>query len=287
MVVRNTDKLTLRQLLSLYALYAKMDFAWLTRDRLFASVAIISDIIANAASVTGVFLLAWRFGGIGGMTGDEILLMLAYTTLVTGLFQLFFAANNTGHISRRIGRGQLEHMFIQPLPLPVQLLTEGFIPFTGSGNMLTGAALIAVALWRLDIAPTWWWLFSLAGNLLVSTVIILASSYLASSAAFRAPVQAEEISTYVIDGHGSISEFPLSGMPRKMQTALVAVLPSGLLGWFPTLVLLGKPPLGLPGWFPVAAALAFSAAAAYFFRKGLKYYVTKGINRYLPYGHRR
>jgi ABC-2 type transport system permease protein len=102
------NKLSLQRLLRLYALYARMDLAWLTRDRLFATVAIVSDVIANISSVTGVFLLAWRFGGIGGMTGDEVLLMLAYTTLVTGIFQLFFAANNTGHISRRIGRGQME-----------------------------------------------------------------------------------------------------------------------------------------------------------------------------------
>lgn len=281
------DKFSLKQLLRLYALYAKMDFAWLTRDRVFALVAIISDVVSNIASVSAVFLLAIKFGGIGGMSGDEVLLMLAYTTMVTGIFYLFFAANNTGHISRRIGRGQLEHMLIQPLPLPVQLLTEGFIPFTGSGNFITGAALLAVALYRLSIVPTWQWLLSLAGNLFISTVIIIASSYAVSSAAFRAPVQAEEISSYLIDAHGSISEFPLSGMPRRLQTVLVTAIPAGLLGWFPTLSLLGKPPLGLPGFFPVIIALALSVTATLVFKKGLKYYAAKGISRYLPYGHRR
>ncbi len=53
------------------------------------------------------------------------------------LFILFGAQNNI-HISRIIGRGQLEHLFIQPLPLKAQLLTCGSSPFTGSGNFVVG-----------------------------------------------------------------------------------------------------------------------------------------------------
>ena len=33
------QKISLKQFLSLYVLYAKMDFAWLLRDRVFASLA--------------------------------------------------------------------------------------------------------------------------------------------------------------------------------------------------------------------------------------------------------
>jgi len=268
-------------------LYARMDLAWLLRDTLFASLAITADVISNVSSVTGVFLLAWRFGGIGGMDKYEVLLMLAYSTLVTGVFQTFFSGNNTGHISRRIGRGQLEHMFIQPLPLPVQLVTEGFLPFSGSSNILSGAALLCIAVSKLGLALPWWWVFSLVGNLIVTIVIILGQSYLASGVTFYAPVQAEEISSFVIDAHGHISSFPLSGMPLSLQISLITIVPAGLLAWFPTLALLGKPPLGLPAAFPLLFAVILSAAAAYFFRKGLKYYVKKGVNRYSAFGHRR
>lgn len=263
-----------------------MDLAWLLRDRLFASLAILADILSNISAVSGVFLMAWKFGGIGGMSEYEVLLMLGYSTLLTGVFQTFCGSNNTGYISRRIGRGQLEHMLIQPLPLPVQLLTEGFIPFSGSSNLLSGAVIVWIAVARLDITLPWWWIFSLVGNLAVTIVIMLASSYLASCVTFYAPVQAEEISSYVLDAY-TISTFPLSGMPRALQLPLLTILPSGLLAWFPTLALLGKAPLGLPGTYPVIIALALSAAAAYFFRKGLRYYVKKGINRYSAMGHRR
>lgn len=277
----------LRRLLKLYALYAKMDLAWLLRDRTFAIMAICADVISNLSAVTGVFLLAWRFDGIGGMSRYEVLFMLAYTTIVTGIFQTFCSGGNTGHISRRIGRGQLEHMFIQPLPIPSQLLTEGFIPFSGSSNVISGAVIMAIATANIGIVLPWWWILSLIGNLFVTLAIILGQSYLASSLTFYAPVQAEEISSYIIDAYGYISTFPLSGMPLYLQIPLLTIIPTGLLAWFPTLALFGKTPFGLPAWYPLLFAIGLWAAAAYFFRKGLNYYVKKGINRYNAMGHRR
>jgi ABC-2 type transport system permease protein len=264
-----------------------MDLAWLLRDRAFAIMAICADVISNLSAVTGVFLLAWRFDGIGGMNRYEVLFMLAYATVITGLFQTFCSGANTGHISRRIGRGQFEHMFIQPVPLPVQLCTEGFIPFSGSSNLISGSIIMAAATANIGIALPWWWVLSLIGNLFITLAIILGQSYLASSLTFYAPVQAEEISTFVIDTNGYISTFPLSGMPLYLQLPLITVIPTGLLAWFPTLALFGKTPLGLPAWYPLAFAAGLWAAALYFFRKGLSYYVKKGINRYHPMGHRR
>lgn len=281
------QKISLKQFLSLYVLYAKMDFAWLLRDRVFASLAILSDVISNLSSIAGIFLLAWKFGGIGGMSRYEILFMLGYTSLMTGIYQVFFSSNNVGHISRRIGRGQVDHMLMQPLPLPVQLMTEGFIPFSGSSNLVSGAALLGIAVAKLGIRPPWWWALALAGHLVATVAILVASSYLASSVAFYAPAQAEEISTYVIDAQCSLAQFPLSGMPLALKAPLLTVFPAGLLGWFPSLALLGKPPLDLPGYYPAIIAVALAACAAYFFRKGLHYYVKKGINRYLAIGHRR
>jgi len=277
----------IKQILRLYGLYAKMDLAWLLRDKTFALLAVSADVISNLSSVTGVFLLAWRFDGIGGMNRFEVLFMLAYVTIVTGIFQTFCSGGNTGHISRIVGRGQMEHMFIQPLSLPTQLFTMGFIPFTGSSNVFSGSILMIIATVNLDIVLPWWWILSLIGNMIITMSIILGQSYLASSLTFYAPVQAEEISTYVIDSFGYISTFPLSGMPLYLQLPLITIIPTGLLAWFPTLALFGKAPLNLSAWYPLLFAVLLWMLASKFFRKGMKHYVTKGINRYHPMGHRR
>ena len=278
----------IRHIFRLYALYLKMDLAWLFRDRTFAILAILTDLISNLSSVMGVFLLAWRFDGIGGMGRFEVLFMLGYATIINGIY-ISFGAFNTANISRRIGRGQFEHMFIQPVSLPVQLVTGGFFPITGGSNIISGAAVMVVATTNIGIAlpGVWWWVLSLVVNIFISFAILMGVSYLASSLAFYAPVQAEEISSYVIDSFSHISTFPLSGMSAGLQASLITLIPVGLLAWFPTLVLFGNAPFNLPALYPLLFAVVLWIIATYFFKKGLNFYVKKGINRYHPMGHRR
>ena len=144
----------LKKLARLFALYARMDAQWFAQDTALCLVCVLSETLSSIASVTAVFLLAVRFGGVGSMNQDEVLFMLGFYTLSTGLYNLFFNGNNTGEISRRIGRGQLDHCLIQPLPLWVQLLTEGFLPVSGCQGALCGAIITAVAAGRLRLAVT-------------------------------------------------------------------------------------------------------------------------------------
>ena len=279
-------KITLKHIIKLFAISAKVDMVWLLRDTKFAIMALCGDIINNVATVSGVFLIAVRFGGIGGMSSDEVLFMMAYSTLVTGIF-ILFGSNNNIHISRVIGRGQLEHMFIQPLPLSVQLLTNGFVPFTGGGNFIVGIVLMTVAVSRLALDVSLIWVLTLIAYLLATMIILIARAYLVSSITFYAPVAAEEIASTAIDETWLLGTFPLSGMPRFIQIPLLTILPEGLMAWFPSLVLLGKMQYGLIVFYPMLFALLAALTASYFFKKGLKYYVQKGSNRYVPYGFRR
>ena len=280
------DRITLKRILKLLGLSAKMDLVWLLRDTKLAILIMCGEIVNNLATVSGVFLIATRFGGIGGMSADEVLFMMAFSTMGTGLFILLGSGNNF-HISRVIGRGQLAHLLIQPLPLCVQLATSGFVPFSGGSNLAVGAVLAGVALHRLELHITPVWVLMLLAYLLTTLAIIVARSYLLSSLAFYAPVAAEEISTTAIEGTWFLSTFPLSGMPAFLQVSLLTLLPEGLMAWFPALCLLGKPPLGFSAYYPMLFALLIALVASYFFRKGLSYYVTKGSNRYVPYGFRR
>jgi ABC-2 type transport system permease protein len=265
-----------------------MDLDFLIRDAKTSLLAIAADVVSNISSVSAVFLLAWRFDGVGGMSRWDVLFMLGFVTCVTGFYQLFFSNCNTGHISRRVGRGQVDHMLIQPLPLPLQLVTEGFIPFTGCQNLLFGIGISVWALRGLGKAVSALWVLGFLGYLIVSIAIITGLAYLFSSLAFRWQIAFEEITSVVIDDvTGVLSNFPLSGMPLYIQWTLITVVPAGLLGWFPACALLGKTPLGLPALFPLLVAIIIWALAAFAFREGLKYYVKIGSNRYFAGGHRR
>ncbi len=278
---------TLRRLFYLWGVYARIDAGWFLRDTKICLLNIVTDLISNVSAITGVLLLSERFGGIGGMSRPEILLMLGYSMLVEGVFLLFLMMNNVGHISRRIGRGQLDHMLLQPVPIWMQLITDGFIPVSGSSMLLCGAGITAWAVQRLALAVTPLWLAALALGVLCSVAVMLGFSYVASAVAFYAPVAGEEISTTTFDLFSTTRMYPLGGMAQGVQVALCTVLPVGMAAWFPASVLLGRAPAGLPAVLLVAAAVGFMTIATLLFKKGLKHYATTGSVRYHDRGFRR
>ena len=272
-----------KRYIELLRIYAKMDLASLMRDRAFMAIVITADIISNISSISGIFLLAWKFGGIGGMDRFEVLFMLAYGNIVMGFLNMMGGCNAL-FPSRIIGRGHWEHTFIMPLPYAVQL-TVGIFPFTGSSSLLSGIAMLWAAVYHMETVLPWWWLGMLLFQLFISMVIVVAASYLFSSLAFYAPVQCEEISSTVIYSMDHTRNFPLSGMPLYIRYPLLTIFPAGLMAWFPTMILLGKTTTP-ENFYPAIFALLISFASAYFFRKGFGYYVKKGINRYVSGGHR-
>jgi len=263
-----------------------MDLAWLLRDTRYCLVVIFSDLITSIAAISGVFLLALRFEDFSGISSSEVLFMLAFLMLTKGIREMFIASANVSNFSRRIGRGQLEHMFIQPLPFSLQLLTEGFIPFSGNSNLICGFLLMHYAIRRMELVPTGWFWMQMVIYLITSVATITGVSYFFSAAAFYAPVACEEISMSVFDISESLMHFPLSGMPQMMQMMLLTVLPTGILGWFPCLALLGRPPLHFPSWYPLSFCALVWSLALFAIRKGMRYYVRVGINRYSAAGHR-
>ena len=279
----SVGELTFKRYMRLLAIYAKMDLAALMRDTKFMVIAIVSDICADISAISGIFLLAWRFDGIGGLDKFEILFMLAYGGIVSGII-IILDRGNASYPSRIIGRGQWEHMFIMPLPYSVQLFA-GFFPFTCSGKLLSNVIIMCVAVNNLAAAPPRWWPLVFSGNVIVSVALVVGLSYLVSSLAFYAPVQCEEISSTVRYSVEYTATFPLSGMPPYMKYPLLTIFPAGLIAWLPTLLILNKAPL-IANIYPLVFTALVTFAAAHFFRKGFRYYVRTGINRYVPFGHR-
>ena len=277
------ERVSPRRFIELLAIYAKMDLATLMRDTGFMITCIVSDLCANASAISGIFLLAWKFGGIGGLDKFEVLFMLAYCNIVVGSLDSMGGCNAL-YVSRIIGRGQWEHMFIMPLPFGVQL-TVGAFPFTSSSKLVTGIILMCVAVANLSAALPWWWGFALAANLALSMSIMIGVSFLASSLAFYAPVQCEEISSAVVYSASYTATFPLSGMPLYLRAPLLSIFPAGLIAWFPTMLILGKTP-ALANIYALAFTAVLALAASHTFKKGFRYYMVKGINRYVSGGHR-
>jgi viologen exporter family transport system permease protein len=264
-----------------------MDLLYVARGPGAALTFYLSDLVLGASAATATFLLAERFNGIGTWTRPQVLFLLGYALLVRCLINLLFNYN-LAHVSRRIGRGQLDHLLIQPQPLWMAFVTEGFAPATGSGMLLPALALFAVASRQLNLTltPQWCALFVL--YLLASVLVVQAFEYAWASLAFWAPRAAEEVNSHSWDLLQALVPFPLDGFSGWLVGTLVTLVPAGLVAWYPSRALLGITPLAFPdATLPPVAAILFGAFAAWIFTRGLHHYGRTGSSRYLEYGHRR
>lgn len=272
----------LKTFFRLLGAYARMDLAWFLRDTKYCLLFMLADGVSALAAVTGTLLLSAKLGGFGGLSQDQVLFMLGFALGVEGVFSLFFVNNNADHISRIIGRGQLDHVMIMPVPLPIHLFTHGFAPCTGVTTLLVGVGMLTLATIRLDIAVTPLWVLTLIGCLLLGVSIIFSVIYIISSLAFYAPAAAEEIAG---TAHGlfSMKGYPLGNLPPLWQGLLCTVVPVGAVAYLPARALLGQG--GLVGAVALVAAV-FGLTAFICFRRGLRHYARIGCSRYLPFGHR-
>jgi ABC-2 type transport system permease protein len=276
---------TLRRLLQLWRIYARTDLIWLLRNPTTVVTYLVADAIVGLSTATATFLLAARFDGIGRWTLAQIIFLLGYALVASGIPDVFFSFN-VAYISRRIGRGQLDHVLIQPQPMWMALLTEGFAPFTTWMTLVPGIGILVWGVARLGRPITAGWLALLALNLVASVAIALAFNYLWGSLAFWAPRAAEEINSSTWRLLNRLTQFPLDGVGPLLVGGLLTVVPTGFLAWLPARALLGFARTGDVVWITPVAAVVFVAIAVWAFRRGLKHYGRTGSQRYLALGHR-
>jgi ABC-2 type transport system permease protein len=275
-----------RQLLRLWGWYAALDLLYVARGPDVGIPYLVSELVFALAAITATFLLAERFDGIGAWTRPQVLFLLGYTLLVRGLVDTLFS-NNIAFISRRIGRGQLDHMLVQPLPLWMILLTEGFAPVVGATMLIPGLGLLVWSAIELHLSISLAWCGLLAVHLLASMAVMLSFAYAWGCLAFWAPRAAEEFNSSTYQLSSQLAPFPLDSLSGVALASLVTVVPVGLIAWYPSRILLG---LDAPAWAPVltpAAGLLFVLLATWLFSRGLRKYRRTGSTRYSDHGHRR
>ena len=274
-----------RKILRLWSIHAHMDLIWFLKDfRTFALYA-VTDVIINLASIAGIWLIAVRFNGIGGLGIYQILFMLGYSLTVGGVTYTFFSSN-VYEISRIIGRGQMDHVLIMPQPVWITMLTMGFVPVSASGTLLTGIGVTLFSLSKIGSPTNVIFIPVLIICICLSVIISLSYSFLWGSLAFYSPVGAEEVCTSVDNLFSSLRSFPLNGFGIVSKIVMLSVLPVGLYAWFPSIALIGVSSRINIAIF-AAISIAYLGLVLIIFRKGLQHYVKNGSSRYSDRGHRR
>lgn len=258
----------------------------MTRSLKYFLICYFADGVMAVASMVAMLLLAARFNGIGHWTTVQVVFMLGYGSFMRGLANTFFSYNMLT-ISRRIGRGQLDHTLLIPQSVWMSLLTEGFAPIQNSATLLPGLALLIWSLRHLGLTISWGWVGLLAVNLLASCIIMFAFSTLWGCLAFWAPRAAEEVCSPILGFMEELRIFPLNAAGPLLLGLLTTVLPVGFLAWYPSQALLG---MNAQPWSvavtPMVAGVV-AAATVGMFSLGMRHYVNTGSQRYSGYGFRR
>lgn len=276
---------TLKRIWQLWMFYAKLDLVLLMNDIRLALLFLVSELMINIGSVIGLVFLAQRFNGIGTWSLSHLYILLGYSTLVLALVNTFFNYN-IALISRRIGRGQLDHVLVQPQPLWMIFITEGFAPLSGLTGLIPGVLLFAWGLSGLQLELTIGWWAILLLNMFASATIMMSFSYIWGSLAFVAPRSSEEISSSVSRLLDQLKVFPLDGLGGMLLGSLLTIAPVGFVAWYPVQALLGLNTSIWSIWITPLAALLMLAIALFCFMKGLHYYAFTGSQRYSALGHR-
>jgi ABC-2 type transport system permease protein len=275
-----------RRIVRLWLFYGRLDVLWMLRDLgSFAGYA-FAETVKVLAAITTMLLLAERFDGVGPWTQSQVVFLLGFAVTANGLVDTLFGYN-VAFISRRIGRGQLDHVLVQPQPMWLTLLTEGFSPAAGLPVLVAGVLLLVwgTAASAASTSPAW--LGMLALNLAASCLIVLSFAYVIGSLAFWAPRAAEEINSSSWQLITQLRSFPLDGVGPPLLGGLLTVVPAGFAAWYPSRALLGLDPWSLSLVVTPVASLAFAFVALWVFRAGMAHYAYTGSQRYLSYGHRR
>ncbi len=265
--------------------HARLNLLLLMRSRQQTVTYILSDFLGQIAGVTGVILLATTFEGIAGWSRPEILFLLGYGLTVRGVESTFFSYNLAA-VSRRIGRGQLDHSLLQPQSLLMTFATEGFAPVDGTALLVPGIGLLVTAAATGAGVAGAAALAVLPVMVVASALVLVGFNFIWGSLAFWAPAGAEELSPVATGLLRGLSDFPLDPLVRGLKVALVTIVPAAHMAWLPAGAVLGRQPLATAGWTVLAAVVTLGIATVVF-RRGMAHYGYTGSQRYSDFGHRR
>ncbi len=246
---------------------------------------LLTDTIFNITAITATLLLAERFNGIGMWSKFQVVFLVGYATLTEGLLEMFFGYNIL-FMSRRLGRGQLDHILVQPQSIWLAFFTEGFNPFTASGSVLIGLLLIIWSSIELHLHISFLWICFALLNVVASMSVVLFFCFCWSSLAFWAPRAAEEITTPLMRIFRSLDAFPFDGLSFLLLSGVTVIVPVAFVAWYPSRYLLGLDTSILNAMLTPLVALGISILALFVFKKGLEHYGRTGSQRYDSLGHR-
>ena len=221
-------------------------------------VALSSFFFSNLCSLAALYFILQSIPALAGYSLYEVGFFYGFSMLPIALDHLF--SDELWLVAyRRVKDGDMDMHFLRPVPVLFQVFAETFQP-EGFGELILGAALIAVCASNLTVAVTFGSVAVLFVGALFGAVIITSLKVAIAALAFIFKRSGPLLQ--IIYNFSTYAKYPLAIYPAFIRAFLIFVLPFGLFISLPVDTLLyGKhDPWLLCGAIIGCAAVFFALA---------------------------
>lgn len=238
---------------------------------------LLFGVIWQTSTLVFVSALLTRFtGGLGNVPSAGVVLIVGMRLVSHALYVLLFG--NLGWLPQLVDEGRVDGYQLRPLPVLTQVLLSQ-LSITGLGDLLAGVSALAVAVGLVDVHWTVLSVGFLVATIIGGTLLESALQVAVSTLLLRSP-STRVLGSWMDEVMATFGSYPLSILPRAVQTLLTFVFPLAFVAYFPALVLLGLAPhtgpmAVLERCSPLLGPLLFLAALG-IWRRGMRSYQSAG-----------
>jgi ABC-2 type transport system permease protein len=229
-------------------------------------------VLMQALGYVFLWIVFRQIPSVLGWSFWELVVLCALVFFTEGMVSVFF--EGLWRFNWLLHRGDFDVFLVRPVSPLLQLSTYD-VGMNGVGNIVFGAAVLARALWHLELD---WTLGKalIAVVLLASTVVVRASTVLAATSLGFWATAPHNNAMQVVHNLASFAQFPLSIYGRGLQALLTYGVPFAFISYYPAAWLFGKEHIGWIGLLtPLVAAAAMLGARA-LFERGIRRYEGAG-----------
>ena len=219
-----------------------------------------------------VAVVLTRFNAVGGWGLWEVGLL--YGIRLTGHGLWVVVMNQIFRFDMIVQEGEWDRYLLRPMPLWAQLMVTQF-RIAPLGDLISGVALLAIALARVDI--DWsaglaaWLLLAIVGGAMIDGAFQLG----AAAFAFRY-LETMPMRVVFDDLQGMFASYPMGIFERPLRAFMTWIVPMAFMAWVPSTVLLGRTDeLPFPTWIawvsPLLGFALMAGAIALFVRQSRNY----------------
>ncbi len=235
-------------------------------------ILMMSAVLVQLSGLAFIWAIFQRIPNINGWTFWEVVFMYALVFVTEGVGSLFF--EGTWRLNWMVYSGQFDQILMRPLSPIVQILA-GAVGFNGLGNLVTGFALMGIAVANVPIEWTpgraLFVVLLLASASAIRVSINLASS--SSSFWVRSPWP---MFSFTVHRLSEFAKYPITIYSFVVQLFVTIAVPMAFVSFFPTAVVFGVDAWSVPGLLTPLVALYAMVLAAWLFNTGLKRYESAG-----------